>query len=90
MGCDILVKLPKIFHNDDYIASNNRTSFSSFQEERVKEVKDNDLFQYLNRVVDITLSNNDSISGKIISIRDDKILLNNGISININNILNIK
>ncbi len=45
MGCDTLVKLPKIYHNTGYINSNNKTSYKEDKE----DVKIN------NKIKDITI-----------------------------------
>ena len=89
-------KLPNIFHSDCIIFSINKKSFNSFYKYRFKEEKstikfDKDiLINYFNKFVVIELNNGNKSSGILISKRNDKILLNTGESININDIVSIK
>ena len=87
--------LPKIFHTNGNFITNNKNSFNSFDKknEVVKSdslLKDNDLIKYFNKEISITLKNGDILNGILISKRNDKILLDTGVYILINEILNIK
>ena len=90
MGCDILTRLPKVFHDNKFIVSNNKISYSSLNEAKESREENYDLFSYLNRIVSIKLNNGDTYNGKVLSINRDTILLNDGSYININDIVNIK
>lgn len=85
-----MTKLPKIYHDNRYIVSNNRCSYRSINEDKPVIKKEYDLFSYLNRVVTIKLDNGETLVGKVLSIRDDTVLLNSGVYINTDNIVDIK
>ena len=86
----MLTRLPKVFHDDKFIISNNKTSYSSSNEDKEFKEVNYDLFSYLNRVVSIKLNSGDTYNGKVLSINRDTILLNDGSYININDIVDIK
>ena len=87
-------KLPRIFHNDNFI-SNNKKTYNTFI--NVNKVKNNDslidsnsLINYFNKSITIVLKSGKEIKGKLISKRKDLILLDNKEYININDIMSIK
>lgn len=90
-------KLPNIFHSDSKYFSNNRNSFNSFDKYRFKKEEksvvdfDKDtLINYFNKYIVVEMKNGNKSSGVLVSKRNDKILLNTGESININDIISIK
>lgn len=84
-------KLPRIFHSNEKFISNNKNSFNSF--DKVKEKNNlensfnsNDLINFFNKSITITLKDNSIISGVLISKRGNNLLLNNGIHLKIEEI----
>ena len=96
LGSDILSKLPSIFHTNDKFYTNNKSSFNTFDKikEEVKKENDtsidkDDLINYFNKRVVITLKDGSVYSGVLISKRDNKILLDSNAYILIDDISNI-
>lgn len=89
-------KLPKIFHNNDRYITNNKKSFNSFEKvDSIEMVNSNsyidleNLYEYFNKNVVITLKNGNVYSGVLISKRDNKLLLDSSEYIKIDEILKI-
>ena len=89
MGCDMLARLPKVFHDDKHILSNNKNSYSSLYDDKVFLEFIHDLSSYLNRVVSIKLNSGDMIEGRVLSVNKDTILLDDH-NISIDDIVDIK
>ena len=96
-------KLPNVYHNNENITTNNKDIFISYQEVK-KIIKDKEpkkiikneevnkninFFKYFNKQVKVTLSNNEVIYTKILSKKDNKVLLSNGTYLNIEEIKSI-
>ena len=85
-------KLPKIYHNDEKIISNNKSSYISYNDVTNKEEKvniDENIYSLFNKNSLFLLKNGDKCEGVVISKRDNELLLNNGKRININDISSI-
>lgn len=86
-------KLPKIYHNDEKIISNNKSSYISYNDVTNREEKhfniDENIYSLFNKNSLFVLKNGDKYEGVVISKRDNELLLNNGKRININDISSI-
>lgn len=91
-------KLPKIYHKDERIISNNKYSYISYEKRMNNSIKEEKLdikekFNYItlfNKKVEIVLNNQTSIYSSIISKQNNMLLLSNGKKIDINEIREIK
>ncbi len=86
-------KLPKIYHNDEKIISNNKSSYISYNDVTNREEKnfdiDENIYSLFSKNSLFVLKNGDKYEGVVISKRDNELLLNNGKRININDISSI-
>ena len=90
-------KLPKVYHNTEQIKTNNKNIFMSYQEKNIKreskkieKTKEKiNFFEYFNKQVKIILNNNEELTTKILSKKDNKILLSNGTYLHIDEIKKI-
>jgi small nuclear ribonucleoprotein (snRNP)-like protein len=88
------MKLPRIFHNNEKIISNNKHSFSSFNNNEENKKNEDSfsrdlLVNYFNKMIVVSLKNGNKYSGILVSKRGNVILLNTGEYININEIVSI-
>lgn len=83
-------KLPKIYHNDSVISNNRKTFFNSHEEIVGERVEDNNFFNYFNKNVEIILIDGSICHCKILSKRNNQLLLSDGTHIKIENIKSIK
>lgn len=86
-------KLPKIYHSNDKVISNNMNCYMNSKKEEKQEIEENkeiEYINYFNKNIEVILKDNSSISGILVSVQKDYILLNNGHYIDIKDILYIK
>lgn len=86
-------KLPNIFHNNSNFNSNNKHSYNTFNNK--KEIINNsinvdNLINYFNKRITITLNNKEEYTGTLISKRNNYIMLDTKEKINIKDIISIK
>ena len=88
-------KLPNIFHNEEKYVTNNKKSYNTFNNK--KEVKNNPVFldkdnliNYFNKKIVILLKNGNEVTGKLISKRNNQLLLDTKEIISIDDISRIK
>lgn len=89
-------KLPKIFHGNDKIFSNNKNSYNTYSNLRNDIEKDEDkdkesfnkdqLINYFNKRINVVLKNGSVMNGVLISKRGNTILLNSGQYINLDDV----
>lgn len=91
-------KLPKIYHSDETLTSNNRDSYYSFSKENSDKIKKivetpkkelNNFFSYFNKEVTIITIDDKILNTRILSKRNDLILLEDGTYLNLNKIKSI-
>ncbi len=85
-------KLPKIFHSDDKIISNNRKSYISYgniREEEKLYIEDS-FYDLFNKRLSYILKNGEVFSGIVVSKRNNELLFSDGKRISINDICSIE